>query len=1012
MDQEKQSMQQELEVLRRQNSDLQLEVLKLKAKNSELEQAILPFYILADNISDHIYFKDLEGHFKWVNRNMYVLRGLSDRSELIGKTSFDIHSQERAQQSRADDNQVIQSGESLINKIETDKYEDGTGMWVSTTKVPMRDAQGKIIGICGISKDITKMVLAEQVLSQEGALRNDLLENVPDGVWFKDRESRFTWINKSLMLDFNKTDRESIIGKSDSDFFTPEHAAEARRDELRIMETGQALINQLEHDNYGDGTPRWVYTTKIPLHDVQGQIIGTCGVTKDVTSLKKAEEALARESALMNDLLDNAPDIVYFKDRESRFTWINGTMLVLLGKNDKADVLGKTDFDFFSEVHAQEARQDELNIMTNNSPIINKLEHDNYADGKPRAVYTTKMPLHDIKGNIVGTCGISRDVTALKKAEEALALESNLLNAMLNNVPDAIYFKDLESRFVRVSRGIHLEGLKNLEDAIGKTDFDFFSSEHAKDSFNDEQEIMRTGIPIIDKLERETFTNNRPDAWVTTSKVPIYGKDGLISGMVGISRDVSERMVAQEAIRKAKEDLEVRVQERTAALVQEIKEHLRTERALREGERLLQDANLRLEARVGQLHFLNSAAHKLAHFPHRKDLLPAIVETFVRSHPGIEAALCEMGNAGYECGASSARLFGPEHRKACASALASQGLVSLMEIVTIANRQSDPELGKLYLPGMDGYPVYLALPLIVEEKSLAVLQIFAPASFVTWFEQEKVILNTLAAQAAISLSNANNFLELDKKARLASELDVAQSIQRRFTPQNKPLIPRVDLKGMYFPAYEVGGDYLDYFQTDKGKWVVVIADVSGKGIPAALVMTMLRSTFRAEARYEESAKKLLCAVNDLMIKDLDDKSFVTALCLIIDKEGKTMSYARAGHPPLLVQRGNNGSKPVSVNPKGLALGMIDGKEFADRMEENILELATGDRFLIFTDGLLEAMDVEREFYGLDRLLNILEGERVRDPEKVLKRILDDVRIFTRNEPYHDDLTMLAMEVKD
>jgi len=386
------------------------------------------------------------------------------------------------------------------------------------------------------------------------------------------------------------------------------------------------------------------------------------------------------------------------------------------------------------------------------------------------------------------------------------------------------------------------------------------------------------------------------------------------------------------------------------------------------------------------------------------------VETFVKSHPGIEAALCEMGNSGYECGATSSRLSEPEHRKACATALSAMGQSPLTVPVIIADRKNDPELSKLEMPGMDAYPAYVALPLLVEDKSLAVVQIFAPSSFLTWFEQEKVILNTLAAQAAISLSNANNFLELDKKARLASELEVAQTIQRRFTPQDKPLIPRVNLKGVYFPAYEVGGDYLDYFQTDNGNWVVVIADVSGKGIPAALVMTMLRSTFRAEARYEKSAKKLMCAVNDLMSADLDDKSFVTALCLIIEPDGKSMSYARAGHPPLLLQRGNNGGKPISMNPKGLALGMVEGKDFADRMEEVTMELAFGDRFLIFTDGLLEAMDADRKFYGLARLLKIISGDRIHEPEIVLKRILDDVRVFTRNEPYHDDLTMLAMEI--
>ncbi len=1011
MEQEYAGMSGEINALKNRNAELESKVRKLTADLEAAEQASRPLYVLADNISDNIYFKDLEFRYRWVNRNMHLVHGFPDRGGILGKTSWDIFDPARAQQVHADDERVIKTGEYILNKLETGKYADGTPMWNVTTKIPLRDPQGNIIGLCGISKDFTRMILAEQVLSQEGVLRNDLLENLPDGVWFKDRESRFTWVNKHVLEILNLSNLSDILGKTDFDLFSKEHAEEARQDEIRIMESGQAITNKLEQDNYGDGTPRWVYTTKIPLKDSHGNIIGTCGITKDVTTLKKAEGILVREGALMNDLLNNTPDIVFFKDRESRFTWVNSAMFALTGMSSKAEVLGKTDFDFFSREHAQAARDDELKIMSDDKHVINKLEVDNYADGTPRYSYTFKKALHDMHGEIVGTCGISRDVTALKKAEEALALESNLLKVLLDNIPDAIYFKDAQSRFVRVSRAIHLEGIQNVEDAIGKSDFDFFSIEHAQQAFDDEQEIMRSGIPIVDKVERETFTNNRPDAWVSTTKVPVYGTDGQVSGLVGISRDVTERMAAQEIIRKAKDDLEIRVQDRTAALVQEIKEHLRTERALREGEKLLQQANLGLESRVGQLHFLNSAAHQLALYPHRKELLPAIVKNFVGCHPGIEAAICEMGNAGYECGATSTRLSEPEHRRACAGFLSQQGQEPLLFPITIANRKTSPEIGKINFLGMEDYPVYLAIPLLVEEKPLAVVQIFAPTSFLSWYEQENVIINTLATQAAISLSNANNFLELDKKARLASELEVAQTIQRRFTPKDKPNIPRINLSGAYYPANEVGGDYLDYFQTDQGSWVIVIADVSGKGIPAALVMTMLRSTFRAEARYENSAKKLMCAVNDLMLKDLDDKSFVTALCLIVDKEGKSMSYARAGHPPLLIQRAGSGEKPSSINSKGMALGIVGGPMFVGAMEELEIELVAGDRFLIFTDGLLDAMDKDRNFYGLERLLKILTGGSAFQPDLLLKRILEDVRVFTRNEPYHDDLTMLAMEVQ-
>jgi PAS domain S-box-containing protein len=151
---------------------LKRRVEELEARNRTLEQDLRPFHVLSDNIPDHIYFKDKDGRFLWVNRNMY----------LIGKTSSDIHTGDRAAESHADDQRVLKTGEYILNKLESDHYADGSPMWVLTTKIPLRDSAGDIIGICGISKDFTKMVQAEQVLATEGALRNDLLENIPDGV--------------------------------------------------------------------------------------------------------------------------------------------------------------------------------------------------------------------------------------------------------------------------------------------------------------------------------------------------------------------------------------------------------------------------------------------------------------------------------------------------------------------------------------------------------------------------------------------------------------------------------------------------------------------------------------------------------------------------------------------------------------------------------------------------------------------------------------------------------------
>jgi phosphoserine phosphatase RsbU/P len=217
------------------------------------------------------------------------------------------------------------------------------------------------------------------------------------------------------------------------------------------------------------------------------------------------------------------------------------------------------------------------------------------------------------------------------------------------------------------------------------------------------------------------------------------------------------------------------------------------------------------------------------------------------------------------------------------------------------------------------------------------------------------------------------------------------------------------VKGVYYPAYEIGGDYLDYFQTGNGDWVIAIADVCGKGIPAALFMTMLRSVFRVEARNAHTARDLLIRVNESMRDTLEEKNFVTALCLMIDKNSSSMTYARAGHPKL-IKLSSSLTEPENIHTSGLALGLLFGDEFAKRMEEITIPLIHGDRFLIYTDGLTEATDPEKNNYGIKRLTKLLADDQDSNPEQLISVIMDDIKDFTCESPYHDDLTILCMQV--
>ncbi len=210
------------------------------------------------------------------------------------------------------------------------------------------------------------------------------------------------------------------MGKTDFDFFTGEHAQQAYADEQEIIRTGQPVLGKEEKETWPDGHATWASTTKMPLRDANGDIIGTFGISRDITERKQTEAALIEERHLLRTLMDNVPDVIYFKDRESRFTRINKAHAKEFGLNDPAQAVGKTDSDFFTGEHAQQAYADEQEIMRTGQPVLDKEEKETWVNGHVTWASTAKMPLRDTNGNIIGTFGISRDITERKQAEQEL----------------------------------------------------------------------------------------------------------------------------------------------------------------------------------------------------------------------------------------------------------------------------------------------------------------------------------------------------------------------------------------------------------------------------------------------------------------------------------------------------------------------------------------------------------------------------------------------------------------
>lgn len=248
------------------------------------------FESLANSLPISLLIKDAEGRRLFANRAYLKLRGMS-RDELVGKRDEDLFPPAIAKIYREDDRQVLERGKSL-HDVERTRDTAGRTRWIERVKSPIIDPRGQIIGLQLLFWDVTERVRAEKMLDRERHFLNMLLENIPDSIYFKDTDSRFLRVSRAMAKKFGFGDEGQVVGRTDADIFTREHAHAARADELKIIRTGEPLVDRLERETWPDRDDTWCISTKMPLRDKKGKIVGTFGITRDVSELKASQDAL------------------------------------------------------------------------------------------------------------------------------------------------------------------------------------------------------------------------------------------------------------------------------------------------------------------------------------------------------------------------------------------------------------------------------------------------------------------------------------------------------------------------------------------------------------------------------------------------------------------------------------------------------------------------------------------------------------------------------------------------
>jgi PAS domain S-box-containing protein len=279
---------------------------------------------------------------------------------------------------------------------------------------------------------------AQHELEAEKSLVRALLETLPDRIFFKDIKSRFIRVNPSMARFWGYERPEELAGKDDYAILKPEGAAKTIADEEEIMRTGEPIMSQIERKELADGSINWSLTTKLPLRDRNGRIIGTMGMSRDITRLKEIEDELAAERNMLRSVIENLPDPIFVKDAQGYYVLDNEVHCRSLGKTSREEVIGHDSADFFPPEEAAAFKRDDDRIVATGIPMLNHEECVPDATGKKRWLLTTKVPITNAEtGKVERLVCIRRDITQTKEAEEKLRAANTDLSLALANLKQA-----------------------------------------------------------------------------------------------------------------------------------------------------------------------------------------------------------------------------------------------------------------------------------------------------------------------------------------------------------------------------------------------------------------------------------------------------------------------------------------------------------------------------------------------------------------------------------------------
>ena len=496
---------------------------------------------------DGVVVYDREFRYRVWNPFMETLTGVS-ASEALGKNALDLfpHLREHkvgALLERALAGETVQSPDTFYHVPQTRR-----SGWVSAIYSPHHDANGEIIGVIGIVRDITERKQAEEALSQETALLAGLLDSIPDRVFFKDLEGVYLGCNPEFAR-FVGRPREEIVGRTDYVLFSKEHADLFRETDRSAMEGGKSLRFEIWTE-YPDRRRILSDTMKAPLRSVSGGVTGLVGVSRDITGLRQTENALQHQLNFLEQLIDAIPLPLFFKDRNGFFTGCNKEFESFKGLTKK-EIIGKSVFDTSPEDLARLYHQKDRELFER--PGAQRYEgQSDAADGTRREVITHKATFTGLDGRVDGMVGVILDITERKRAEEALRESEERYRMLVEASSEAMLLWQSEGKIVYANpAAFNLLHANKPEELLGK---EYLNLVHPDDRAESAQRIKtsleRTGaVPMRD---HRLMGLDGQMIYVESMGLPFKYKGER--HLLGVYHDITGRKRTEEALRGSEEE--------------------------------------------------------------------------------------------------------------------------------------------------------------------------------------------------------------------------------------------------------------------------------------------------------------------------------------------------------------------------------------------------------------------------------------------------------------------------